>query len=111
MVNPRRMCSQHLLGEHVELHMLVGTLRRKRSVAGFVANGLVEVHSVQQRHAELVREMRRRGFRHRSPLPRFTAWRLGRVVRRKSWAELMARCEECRRLKPTRVASRAHPQV
>jgi len=99
MVDPRRMCSQHLLGEHVELHMLVGTLRRKRSVAGFVASGLIEVHSVRRRHAELVREMRRRGFRHQSPLPSFTARRLGRVVRRKSLADLLARCRDCRDMK------------
>ena len=99
MVDPRRMCSQHLLGEHVELHMLVGTLRRRKSVAGFVANGLIEVHSVRKRHAELVREMRRRGFRHQSPLPSFTARRLGRVVRRKSLADLLARCRECREMK------------
>ena len=98
MVDPRRMCSQHPLGEHVELHMLVGTLRRKRSVAGFVANGLIEVHSLRKRHAELVREMRRRGFRHQSPLPSFMATRLGRVVRKKSLADLLARCRDCRAL-------------
>ena len=107
MVDPRRMCSWHLLGEHVELHMLVGTLRRKRSVAGFVANGLIEVHSVRARHAALVREMRRRGFRHQSPLPSFMATRLGRVVRKKSLADLLARCERCRSLDSARTAARA----
>ncbi|MEZ0346180.1 MAG: pyrimidine dimer DNA glycosylase/endonuclease V, partial [Infirmifilum sp.] len=29
MVPPSIMCDRHLLGEHVELHMLVGALRRK----------------------------------------------------------------------------------
>jgi hypothetical protein len=98
MVDPRRMCSQHLLGEHVELHMLVASLRGRRSLAGFVANGLIEVHSVRDRHAALVREMRRRGFRHRSPLPRFTVRRLGRVIRKRSLADLLARCPDCRAL-------------
>ena len=98
MVDPRRMCSQHLLGEHVELHMLVGSLRKGRSLTGFVANGLIEVHSVRARHAQLVREMKRRGFRHRSPLPSFTARRLGRVIRSKSLADLAERCKECRGL-------------
>ena len=98
MVDPRRMCSQHLLGEHVELHMLVGSLRKGRSLAGFVANGLIEVHSVRARHAQLVREMRRRGYQHRSPLPRFTARRLGRVVRTRSLADLLQRCAACRNL-------------
>jgi hypothetical protein len=32
MVDPRLVCSKHLLGEHVELHMFVGCLlKRKRS--------------------------------------------------------------------------------
>ncbi|MBI2677903.1 MAG: hypothetical protein HYX28_03900 [Candidatus Koribacter versatilis] len=98
MVDPRKMCRQHLLGEHVELHMLVGSLRKGKSLAGFLANGLIEVHSVRARHAQLVREMRRRGYRHRSPLPRFTARKLGRVVRKKSLADLLARCHACRTL-------------
>lgn len=98
MVNPRRMCSQHLLGEHVELHMLVGSLRLGKSLDGFVANGLIEVASIRKRHQELVREMARRGFRHKSPLPAFRARRLGRVVRKKSLADLLARCQDCRAL-------------
>jgi len=98
MVEPRRMCRRHLLGEHVELHMLVGSLRKGTSLAGFVANGLIEVHSVRARHAQLVREMKRRGYRHRSPLPRFRARRLGRVIRKKSLADLLQRCAACRKL-------------
>lgn len=101
MVDPRKMCSQHLLGEHVELHMLVGSLRKGTSLAGFVSNGLIEVHSVRARHEQLVREMTRRGYRHRSPLPSFTARRLGRVVRKKSHADLLDRCEDCRALAAT----------
>jgi hypothetical protein len=96
MVNPKRMCDQHLLGEHVELHMLVGSIRLKKSLTGFVANGLIEVASIRRRHQELVREMARRGFRHQSPLPRFPAKKLGRVVRKKSLANLLARCKACR---------------
>ena len=98
LVDPRLMCSQHLLGEHVELHMLVGSLRLGKSLAGFVANGLIEVASIRKRHQELVREMTRRGFQHKSPLPSFTARKLGRVVRKKSLADLVARCKECRKL-------------
>lgn len=105
MVNPRRMCDQHLLGEHVELHMLVGTLLRKRSVAGFVANNLIEVHNVRHRHAALVAEMTRRGMTHRSPLPAFRAVRLGKVNLRVNLKELARRCRQCRKrqrnIKPT----------
>jgi hypothetical protein len=97
MVNPRKMCSQHLLGEHVEIRMLVGTLVRKKSIAGFVENKLVEVHSIRQRHTELVREMVRRGMNHQSPLPTFRSRTLGKVNRRINLAELARRCERCRK--------------
>lgn len=109
MVNPRRMCDQHLLGEHVELHMLVGTLLRKRSVAGFVANRLIEVHNVRRRHAALVAEMTRRGMTHRSPLPAFRATRLGKVNIRVNLRELARRCRACRqRQKLTSASSRSN---
>jgi Pyrimidine dimer DNA glycosylase len=39
LVDPRLMCSQHLLGEHVELHMLVGSLNRKKTSMAFYAAG------------------------------------------------------------------------
>lgn len=97
MVDPRKMCDQHLLGEHVELHMLVGTLVRKKSVAGFVANKLIEVHNVRRRHAELVVEMTRRGMKHKSPLPSFRAVRLGKVSVRANLVELARRCKACSR--------------
>jgi hypothetical protein len=96
MVDPRKMCDQHLLGEHVELHMLVGTLVRKRSVAGFVANKLIEVHNVRSRHAELVIEMTRRGMKHKSPLPTFRAVKLGKVDPRINLKELARRCSACK---------------
>ena len=102
MVNPRRMCDQHLLGEHVELHMLVGTLVRKRSVAGFVENKLIEVHNVRRRHAELVAEMTRRGMKHKSPLPPFRAIKLGKVSVRANLIELASRCQDCRARRPKR---------
>ena len=104
MVNPKKMCRKHLLGEHVELHMLVGTLQRRKRVDGFVANGLIEPAAVRERHAALVREMERRGYRHQSPLPfhlaalrRYAAAiRSARVSVRKSRADLRERCKECR---------------
>ena len=96
MVNPKQMCSRHLLGEHVEIHMLVGTLRRKRSIAGFIANGLLEVHSLRRRHEALVAEMLRRGMKHRSPLPKIRLVRMGRVNRSENLRELARRCSQCR---------------
>ena len=89
MVDPTLMCDQHLLGEHVELHMLAGTLARRRSIDGFIAKGLLEPGAMHERHEALVAEMAARGFMHRSPLPdvdpsapgRWLASRLARVTR------------------------------
>src|SRR4051812_40489961 len=102
MVNPRKMCSQHLLGEHIEIHMLVGTLLRKKSIAGFIENALIEVHSIRLRHSQLVKEMQRRGMRHQSPLPSFRSRKLGKVNRRGNLLELARRCERCRAEQRTR---------
>jgi len=96
MVDPRKMCDQHLLGEHVELHMLVGSLRRKKAITGFLKGGLVELHSIRTRHAELVIEMKNRGFRHASPLPSFRAGMAGKVNPKQNLKELARRCDACR---------------
>ena len=98
MVNPRLMCRKHLLGEHVELHMLVASMRNGISLQGFFDNKLIETHNVQRRHEQLVREMRRRGFRHASPLVNIPRRRGGRVDRRANLLELARRCRHCREL-------------
>ena len=96
MVDPRKMCDQHLLGEHVELHMLVGSLRRNNTITGFLEGGLVELHSIRSRHAELVVEMKSRGFRHASPLPAFRARTAGKINPKLNLKELARRCAACR---------------
>ena len=62
------MCRKHLLGEHVELHMLLGSLRRGKNIKGFVIGGLVDPQRIFARHQELVAEMTQRGYKHNSPL-------------------------------------------
>lgn len=99
MTDPSGMCSQHLLGEHVELHMLAGTLRRGKSIAGFIRDGLVEPTRMVERHAELVAEMARRGFKHTTPLesPPLGSWAKHRNVVNPAAnrAELLRRCPKC----------------
>lgn len=102
MVDPSAMCDQHLLGEHVEIHMLAGTLARRRSIDGFIAKGLLEPSAMEARHERLVEEMSRRGFNHRSPLPESDLGYLNleareaRVDTAVSATELARRCERCR---------------
>jgi hypothetical protein len=102
MVDPALMCDKHLLGEHVECHMLAGSLALERGIDGFVAKGLLEPASLEERHEALAAEMTGRGFDHRSPLPDIDLDRLEprarecRVDVPASHADLVARCEACR---------------
>ena len=106
MVDPRGMCRKHLLGEHVELHMWIGHLKRKRGLDGYVKNNCIEMVSIYQRHEELTAEMIRRGYNHKSPLePMDTAcvyyydqhYRDVKVDRERALNDLTTRCDECRR--------------
>lgn len=96
MVSPDKMCRKHLLGEHVELHMLVGSLNRNKSIQGFLDKGLLEPQNIQQRHDVLVQEMKNRGYKHNSPLPDFHTDIVGEVSVEKSESDLKERCEVCR---------------
>ena len=79
MVKPQLMCRKHLLGEHVEIHMLVGSIQRGKSVAGFLAKGLLEPQSIRSRHEILVVEMLRRGYTHKSELAEYAPF--GNAIR------------------------------
>lgn len=96
MVPPRLMCRKHLLGEHVEIHMLEGHLRRGKSIDGFLLRGLLEPHSMRTRHDAIAAEMARRGYRHQSPLPPVLTTHNGHVNTYDSLAELYRRCIDCR---------------
>lgn len=68
MVDPRILCRKHLLGEHVEHHMFIGTIKRKCQLDGCVQNNLVEPAQFEARHNALVAEMKSRGMRHKSDI-------------------------------------------
>jgi hypothetical protein len=68
MVDPVIMCRKHLLGEHVECHMLAGCLRVGKSIRGYLDNKALDPSSLFDRHNMLVEEMLRRGYRHDSPI-------------------------------------------
>lgn len=98
MVDPEIMCRQHLLGEHAEIHMFVGTINRGRSVKGYLQKGLLEVHSLYNRHEELVGEMKRRNYKHNSEIDK--KWKQaemsGSIDRKKNLKQLIDRCSRCR---------------
>lgn len=97
-VDPRLMCRKHLLGEHVELHMLVGSIQRGKSLDGFLKKGLLDLSRIHERHAELVAEMSLRGYNHNSPLDvcDVFAYEIVSVDSDASLAELARRCADCR---------------
>lgn len=103
MTDPAIMCRQHLLGEHVEIHMFVGSINKGTRMDRFVSDGLLEYNSLRPRHHALVCEMKKRGYNHDSELPVIKQCaqmtprqRAKRIDRAASVAELLRRCPECR---------------
>ena len=68
IVDSSKMCDRHPLGEHNEIHMLVGSISRRRNLTGFLEKHSIEPASVKRRHDTLALEMARRGFRHNSSI-------------------------------------------
>lgn len=103
MVNVRTMCRKHLLGEHVECHMIAGSINKGRRLDGFVDSNALQLKSLITRHDAIAREMIRRKYKHKSPLamPIYnsslsTKVISSRVNRVKAMEYLHARCEACR---------------
>ena len=70
-VHPSRLCRQHLLGEHRELHGLWNILvlgKRGYSFHPETRRWEGKLAALYLRHQLLVEEMTRRGYTHRSPL-------------------------------------------
>ena len=105
-VPPQTMCRQHLLGEHVETHMMVGSLIRSKSMEGFY-DGLIDTRLIRPRHDALVAEMLRRGYRHNSPLPAFVDPQCGRL----NGETPQGRCEACQRNEVNRSSTVNSPSL
>lgn len=109
-VKPSIMCRKHLLGEHVELHMIVGSMQKGKNLDGFINKGLLETHNIIKRHNILVREMIKRGYSHKSPLTHTdlltknniymssnTIMKKGKINSSENYKELSRRCKECKK--------------
>lgn len=103
MCNPKILCDRHLLGEHVEHHMFVGTINKKIRIDGYIANNLIEPHSLEDRHMELVVEMQRRNMNHKSDLPYINRsyipekYQNHLIDRKSALDDLLSRCPDCKR--------------
>lgn len=96
--DPKLMCRNHLLGEHRELHALVGLIRAKKSLEGYIKSGLVCVQQINQRHDDLHAEMLARWGTPFSKLPEFEAFETPEINVQASIAELLRRCPACKNL-------------
>jgi len=106
MVPVKKMCRKHLLGEHVEIHMLVGTILKNKSIDGYIKNDLLEPRSIYTRHRKIAEEMLKRGYNHNSPLKEIDfsseaikPYLMHKVDSKKSYSDLIKRCKDCRNLK------------
>ena len=98
MVDPKILCRQHLLGEHVESHMFLGTITKGKSIQGYLDRGLIEVHNLAARHDQLAQEMTARGYNHQSSFAAdFQHGCLGVVDKERSLQDLIGRCPRCKK--------------
>ena len=110
MVDPRKMCLQHLLGEHSESHAFRGAMERGYSLRGYLEKGLIEPGRLKERHDALVAEFERRGLQHRTPMVFEPDWEVhlrktkcedlrdAKVDVEKSRRTLITRCKACVKL-------------
>lgn len=104
LCDPKIMCTKHLLGEHLEVHMFLGHLQKKRKIEGYLKSNCLEPRSIYQRHEDLAIEMIRRGFHHKSQMNEtdfsivldlpieHQYWKINKEENLKN---LISRCERC----------------
>ncbi len=100
-VDPKLLCRQHLLGEHLEMHMFIGCIQNGKSINGYINNGLVEVDNIIKRHDKLANEIIRRRWNHKSPingcLQQFL-WEEGNVNSIENLKILREKCDKCKQI-------------
>lgn len=106
LCDPGILCRRHLLGEHVEMHMFLGSIKKGIGMVGYIRNDLVEPALIINRHERLKNEMLIRGYCHNSPMEVDEHFLLldllpsdilnHKIDREKALAQLLTRCDECR---------------
>lgn len=70
-IEPNRLCRNHLLGEHRELHAIWSIITKNKKGYSFHPETLRwngKLKALYLRHEKLVHEMKLRGYTHSSPL-------------------------------------------
>lgn len=106
MVNPKKMCTRHLLGEHLECHMFAGSISKGIKMDGYISNKLLEIQSLNLRHNDLAKEIKRRKFEkygiakeHKSMLKEIDTnyCKQIKIDINENEKELCKRCEDCKK--------------
>lgn len=99
-IDPALLCDKHLLGEHAEMHQVVGTIRNHPHgvaiVRGHADKHQIDTSNIQRRHDELAKEITRRGMDHNSPLKFDDSLQLGDIQLADNIELLKDRCADCR---------------
>lgn len=105
MIDPKKLCRNHLLGEHNEIHKHKHNFEKHHSISGrLYPIVLIEPSSMEKRHEELAKEMLARGYKHQSPYQQPDLSYLTEEQRNVkanipyNIEDLCNRCEECRKM-------------
>lgn len=94
------LCRNHLLGEHNELHKLIGSIIKNKNLKGFIDNKFICLNQIQKRHEDLVKEFQRRNYNHQSPLfhnDEIYERNIGRKEIIFNLKDLINRCDGCKK--------------
>lgn len=101
MIDPRKLCRKHLLGEHGEIHKHRHIFEKQWRIDGRIFPVVqIEPVSMKERHDLLAEEMLRRGYNHQSPYGQPDISYLGekgmvKVDVNNSIQVLISRCPDC----------------
>ena len=107
--DPWAMCMKHLNGEHLEMHMYAASMKKRRSIRGFIEKNEVDIRKIKERHDALAKELARRKnygeSAHKSPMPEnpdydYLPGELKAIKFNKDLSAkvLYDRCAECRKM-------------
>jgi len=105
MIDPKKLCRKHLLGEHGEIHKHRHNFVKHHRIDGRLLP-IVQIQpaDMSKRHDELAEEMLRRGYNHQSPYDQpdisyLAEWKQqSKVDLLISEKDLCKRCKQCREL-------------
>jgi len=102
MIDPSKMCTQHIVGEHMEIHKHRHNFVKKHSISGRIKPIVqIEPLAMKKRHDVLVKYLKN----HKSP---YTLPDLSHLPKEElnakvdidySYNDLISRCDKCGKLK------------